>query len=436
MPICITGMHRSGTSMIARLLNICGLYLGEEKDLMNSQPDNPEGFWENIHFVDLNDKILSKLGGAWDLPPLIKTGWGKQLGFKTLYSKASELLHKFKGHESWGWKDPRNCLTTPFWNSLIRNLKFVICIRDPLEVAQSLQKRGGSSNAFGLNLWFIYNRQLLFNTKPQQRIITHFESYFIDPKEELKRVIDFLQLHISEQLINQACATINNSFRHHIINKSPIKISSKIDRLYEKLGAEAGTVYQKILAGEFTEVNNPRLSPDQRSDNQNYYDLKKIKPLVSDFELIIKEKDEHIQKLQAFIKNYDQTYSIDIVEFKKKLAAIELVNTVLSGIDVFSQQKDYTQIDGWAYIKNQSSENSKIAILFISEKRSYLFKTSPVKRPDVTSHFKALNYDDSGFYAVIPSIILEKGEYQLFIYIEKNAIHALQNTNKRLVIAD
>jgi hypothetical protein len=59
-----------------------------------------------------------------------------------------------------------------------------------------------------------------------------------------------------------------------------------------------------------------------------------------------------------------------------------------------------------------------------------------VKRPDVTSHFKALNYDDSGFYAVIPSIILEKGEYQLFIYIKKNAIHALQNTNKRIVIAD
>ena len=148
------------------------------------------------------------------------------------------------------------------------------------------------------------------------------------------------------------------------------------------------------------------------------------------------KKDEHIQKLQAFIKNYDQTYSIDIVEFKKKLTAIEPVNTVLSGIDVFSQQKDYTQIDGWAYIKNQSSENSKIAILFISEKRSYLFKTSPVKRPDVTTYFKTLNFDDSGFYAVIPSIILEKGEYQLFIYIEKNAIHALQNTNKRIVIAD
>src|SRR5580765_3890389 len=67
--ICIAGAHRSGTSMLARLMYSCGLDLGPQQDLMPAARDNPEGFWENLHFVRLNDEILNTSGGAWDLPP-------------------------------------------------------------------------------------------------------------------------------------------------------------------------------------------------------------------------------------------------------------------------------------------------------------------------------------------------------------------------------
>jgi hypothetical protein len=43
MPVCIAGMHCSGTSMVARLLNLCGLYLGPEGELLPSTPDSPGG---------------------------------------------------------------------------------------------------------------------------------------------------------------------------------------------------------------------------------------------------------------------------------------------------------------------------------------------------------------------------------------------------------
>ena len=67
LPICIAGMHRSGTSMVARLLNLCGLYLGPESELSPPAPDNPEGYWENKHFVGINDRILAHLDAGWDL---------------------------------------------------------------------------------------------------------------------------------------------------------------------------------------------------------------------------------------------------------------------------------------------------------------------------------------------------------------------------------
>jgi hypothetical protein len=67
--ICIAGAHRSGTSMVTRLLHACGLYLGPKSELMPAQADNPDGFWEHLGFVRLNDELLNEPGGAWDLPP-------------------------------------------------------------------------------------------------------------------------------------------------------------------------------------------------------------------------------------------------------------------------------------------------------------------------------------------------------------------------------
>src|SRR5262249_29151214 len=112
--VCIAGMHRSGTSMIAQLLNLCGLYLGEEKDLMLKAADNPEGFWENLHFVDINEKILDALQGGWDIPPAVTPSWESSALFDQFRHEAAQLIKAMENHTPWGWKDPCNSLTLPF----------------------------------------------------------------------------------------------------------------------------------------------------------------------------------------------------------------------------------------------------------------------------------------------------------------------------------
>jgi hypothetical protein len=57
--ICIAGAHRSGTSMLTRLLHRCGLFLSPKNALMPPRADNPDGFWEHLGFVALNDELLS-----------------------------------------------------------------------------------------------------------------------------------------------------------------------------------------------------------------------------------------------------------------------------------------------------------------------------------------------------------------------------------------
>ena len=116
MPLCIAGMHRSGTSMIASLLYNCGLNLGPDKDLLSPATDNPEGFWEHRAFMKLNDSILRELGGTWDRPPrTVAAGWEDEEALHRLRNRAVKLVRQFQGREPWGWKDPRNCLTLPLW---------------------------------------------------------------------------------------------------------------------------------------------------------------------------------------------------------------------------------------------------------------------------------------------------------------------------------
>ena len=43
-----------------------------KNELMPAQADNPDGFWEHLGFVALNDELLNALGGAWDLPPKLR----------------------------------------------------------------------------------------------------------------------------------------------------------------------------------------------------------------------------------------------------------------------------------------------------------------------------------------------------------------------------
>ena len=54
--------------MLTRLLHAGGLYLGPKDALMPPQADNPDGFWEHLGFVAVNDELLNALGGAWALP--------------------------------------------------------------------------------------------------------------------------------------------------------------------------------------------------------------------------------------------------------------------------------------------------------------------------------------------------------------------------------
>ena len=225
--------------MLTRLLHACGLYLGPENALMPAQADNPEGFWEHLGFVGLNDELLNELGGAWDLPPKADEDFTHER-FDHLRLKAQMLIEGFASASVWGWKDPRNSLTLPFWQNLLPGLKVLIIVRNPLEVAYSMRERNGTSYSFGLRLWEIYNRRLIQRANAQERLVTHYDLFFENAEAELRRIANFTGL--PDPKVEAAAALVTTQKRHtHFTIDQLIdaRVSSEVIELYRALVAEA-----------------------------------------------------------------------------------------------------------------------------------------------------------------------------------------------------
>src|SRR5437762_4346327 len=225
--------------MVTRLVHRCGLELGRESDLMPPQADNPEGFWEHLGFVALNEELLNELGGAWDLPPNADENF-TQARLDPLRMKARLLIEGFDSARVWGWKDPRNSLTLPFWQDLLQGLKTLIVVRNPLEVAYSMRERNGTSFSLGLRLWEIYNRRLIEKANEQQRLVTHYDLFFDDAETELRRIAEFTRLPHAE--VHNAAALVKKRRRHthftveHLIDA---RVAPGVIELYRALIGEA-----------------------------------------------------------------------------------------------------------------------------------------------------------------------------------------------------
>ena len=116
----ICGMHRSGTSLIAKSAELLGFGLGES--LMPPSEDNPKGFFEDLDIVAVNDRLLLVNQSSWDAPTFRSND--KLIWNEELFTQGCNLLSsKLDTQPQLAIKDPRLCLTLPFWCSVARSLE-------------------------------------------------------------------------------------------------------------------------------------------------------------------------------------------------------------------------------------------------------------------------------------------------------------------------
>ncbi len=145
--VVVMGMHRSGTSLLASILDRLGCQ-GPKTPLPPSQW-NPKGYFESSELVKLNDEILAALGSGWDDWSAASTGWHDSPRFLEFRERIAEGLNSEYGKASLIYlKDPRLCRLFPLWNDALSDLGFSpVCIhthRNPVDIARSLEARNGN----------------------------------------------------------------------------------------------------------------------------------------------------------------------------------------------------------------------------------------------------------------------------------------------------
>jgi hypothetical protein len=191
--ICILGMHRSGTSLVSRVLNLLGVNLGPWDSISKKGEDNPKGYWEHHPIALLNDEILARFGGSWDRPPKFPPGWHLDVELEDLREKARRLVRDdFSSQLIWGWKDPRTCLTVPFWQELVGGLRYVICVRNPSAVVASLRRRNGMAAESAERLWLAHVQSALAHTTGRARMFVAYEHLIGDWRPEVARLAAFI----------------------------------------------------------------------------------------------------------------------------------------------------------------------------------------------------------------------------------------------------
>jgi len=218
--IVVLGMHRSGTSAVARGLKVLGVELGNRL-MPPVAGENDKGFWEDLDIYHLNVEMLEAIGKDWRSLTPVSTGDLNLLRQEGYVDRCEDLLlRKMAGTSVFGFKDPRVAQLLPLWmeclNSAACAVHYVVTLRHPLNVALSLGRRNGLDNAHGYLLWLTHMLAICDRIDGGKCIVVDYDRLLECPNSEIERLSAFLKLPLNPaELSEYKNNFLEKTMRHH-----------------------------------------------------------------------------------------------------------------------------------------------------------------------------------------------------------------------------
>jgi hypothetical protein len=253
-------MHRSGTSALARGLQMLGVDLGN--DFISPKPDNPTGYWEDRNIYEINERLLAVFGLKWEEVALIDDARWDAPGVEALRTEAVAYLRsQFVSHSLWGFKDPRTIRLLPFWRSVLRSLEvdesYLLVIRNPRSVANSLFRRHGMDAVTAHLLWLAYVVPNLNMIANRPFIVADYDLVMANPRQELERIAKGLKIPLTDTSragIDQFVSDfLDPNLRHSFFNVSDFELDLNLPPLTRE-----AYLWLRSLATDQTANDSPR----------------------------------------------------------------------------------------------------------------------------------------------------------------------------------
>jgi hypothetical protein len=224
--VCVVGTPRSATSLTAQILSLAGVYFGPEADMRPATAWNPRGFWEARELIALNRRLLDSLQREGLTPPRLPPGWATSEALESEREDARRWLREtFDGHDPWGWKYAGATLVLPFWQQLIPQMRYVVCTRNPLDIAASVKSHRAKSKASAEEFAAVWPKHIataLAYTAGRPRVLVSYDDYLHDRRRTIKRLWRFVHgTPPSEPDTQRLEAAVEDDLLHH--RTSPAK---------------------------------------------------------------------------------------------------------------------------------------------------------------------------------------------------------------------
>lgn len=238
--LIVLGPHRSGTSALTRVLSLSGATLPSHllpaADGLPNDGNTQAGFWESKTLMLLHEEALASAGSRWDDPyDLPPTWFHSEVAEAFAHRLAEALTAEFGNAPIVVAKDPRISRVAPIWTAALEELgveaNWVIAVRNPLDVAASLNRRDGFPQPKGLLIWLTYFLAAERHTRHQRRMFVSFDDLLDDWRGVISQIgrgfgLSFSrQSHLSGAEID---GFLDLSLRHHATRTSEVAIRKDV----------------------------------------------------------------------------------------------------------------------------------------------------------------------------------------------------------------
>ena len=201
-PILITGIARSGTSLTAGIINICGAFAGET---YKGNINNPKGMFENIKIINNIVKPFLRNSGfdskcQYPLPEKLKipNDWRNQI---------MEILRN-EGYQNGNFlvKDAKMIMMWEIWHNAFPDAKWIIVRRNSDGIVNSCLRTGFMKAFDNKKDWKWWVDKHLNKIEEMKQHVNYYEVWsneIVNDYTKAKDMIDWLGLEYKENEIDE-----------------------------------------------------------------------------------------------------------------------------------------------------------------------------------------------------------------------------------------
>ena len=211
--VFVLGMHRSGTSVVAGVLDRLGLEGGPRASMLSADEFNSDGYWEQRPVVEWHDRVMAHLR-SWASAPAPADPAAVRALASRVGGDAEDLLAQLYT-DGWFLKDPRQCLLMPLWEEVRGHQDLpIVVFRHPAGVLRSLSRRNVYSPQLAAALWERYSRDALLGVSGRRCVVLRYEDLLDDPVRQTHLLAEATSVHFGspaeEATVEHAAALVRS----------------------------------------------------------------------------------------------------------------------------------------------------------------------------------------------------------------------------------